>query len=100
MILKDFFTMVQKYQGRSDSQIESDWLYINSPANLGPGDWQYYHDCWIVDGKHEWDFETQHRVNQRYMKGWSTKDPFAFDNQPVYTAIKPQPKKERRILNA
>ena len=96
MILKDFFTMVQKYQGKSDSQIESDWLIITSGP--GPSDWQYYHICWFGDGAHEWDFETQERVNQRYMKGWITKDPFAFDNQPVYTAVKP--KKERRILNA
>ena len=97
MILKDFFTMVQKYQGKSDSQIESDWLVIITGP--GTGDWEYYRTCWIVDGEYEWNFETQNRVNQRYMKGWSTKDPFAWDIH-ASTEVKIKPKKERRILNA
>jgi hypothetical protein len=92
--------MVQKYQGKSDSQIESDWTIIIN-GQPGPGDWQYYHDCWFVDGEYPWDNEVQTRVNARYMKGWSTKDPFAIDHQPGESYAKPiKPRKERRILNA
>ena len=103
MILKDFFTMVQKYQGKNQSQIDEDWTFIDNGP--GPGDWQYYHDCWLVDGEHEWDYETQNRVTQRYTKGWSTKNPFAFDhgvNYSTVTQAKAQAKQRpyRRILNA
>lgn len=99
MILKDFFTMVHTYLGKSAAQIEEDWKILCNPNGPGSGDWQYYHDCWVVDGEHEWDYETQNRVNQRYMKGWTTKDPFAFDHQPDYYP-KPKPRPTRRILNA
>ena len=101
MILKDFFTMVHKYLGKSAAHIEQEWNLINSATSAGPGDSQYHHDCWLVDGEHEWDYETQNRVKQRYMKGWSTKDPFAIDHQESYypkPQVKPRP--SRRILNA
>lgn len=87
--------MVQKYQGKSDSQIESDWLILTTGP--GTGDWQYYRDCWVVDGELPWDGVVQQRVNARYMNGWSTKNPFAFDK---YQSVAVKPKKERRILNA
>lgn len=103
MILKDFFTMVQKYQGKSDSQIESDWLILTTGP--GTGDWQYYRDCWVVDGELPWDGVVQQRVNARYMKGWSTKDPFAYDHDVNYSTVtqakaQAKPRPTRRILNA
>ena len=101
MILKDFFTMVHTYQGKSAAQIEQDWNIICNPNGPGTGDWQYYHDCWLVDGEHPWDGVVQQRVNSRYMKGWSTKDPFAYDHQENYypkQQVKQRP--ARRILNA
>lgn len=92
MILKDFFTMVLTYQGKSEAQIEVEWSLLN-----GTGDWQYYHDCWLVDGEYPWDGVVQQRVNARYMKGWHTKDPFAYGHQEI---AKPKPRPTRRILNA
>lgn len=101
MILKDFFTMVHTYQGKSAAYIEEDWKILCNPYGPGPGDWQYYHDCWIVDGAHPWDGVVQQRVNQRYMKGWYTKDLFAYDHQEKHSAVaKPKPRPTRRILNA
>lgn len=94
MTLKEYFTMVQQYQGKSESQIETDWNILGNTASLA--DWGYYHLCWIVDGEHPWDFDTQQRVNQRYQKGWSTKDPYAID----YVGEPVPKRKERRILNA
>jgi len=97
MTLKEFFTMVHTYQGKTPATIENDWNILNSTT--GPGDWEYYFKCWLVDGEHPWDNEVQQRVNNRYMKGWSTKDPYAIDHQPDCYP-KPKPRKERRILNA
>ena len=98
MTLKEFFTMVHTYLGKSLATIESDWNIIH--ATYGPNDWEYYQLCWVVDGQHPWDNEVQNRVNQRYMKGWTTKDPFAIDQQPGYYPKPSKPRKERRILNA
>lgn len=101
MILKDFFTMVHTYLGKSAAQIEQDWNIICNPNGFGTGDWQYYHDCWVVDGEHPWDGVVQKRVNARYMTGWHTKDPFAYDHQEMHSAVaKPKPRPTRRILNA
>ena len=96
MILKDFFTMVQKYQGKSPNQIEADWQIVLTNTS----EWQFYHECWVVDGELPWDGVVQQRVNARYMKGWATKDPFAYDHQEMYSAVaKPKPRPTRRILN-
>lgn len=97
MILKDFFTMVHTYQGNPAAQIEEAWNIICSPNGPGTGDWQYYHDCWVVDGEHPWDGVVQQRVNARYTKGCHTKDPFAYDHQEI---AKPKQRPARRILNA
>lgn len=97
MTLKEFFTMVHTYQGKSLAIIQQDWDMLIASGNLEH--WEYYQSCWFVDGEKEWDNEVQLRVNQRYLKGWSTKDPFAIDHQPDYYP-KPKPRKERRILNA
>jgi len=98
--LKEFFTMVSLYQGRPLNIIEQDWAIINNPTGPGTADWQYYFTCWIVDGSHPWDNEVQSRVNNRYIKGWPTKDPFAIDHQSDYYPKPSKPRKERRILNA
>lgn len=101
MILKDFFTMVHTYQGKSAAQIEQDWNIICSPNGPGTGDWQYYRECWIVDGEKPWDYEVQTRVHARYRKGWSTKDPFAFDHGVNYSTVtQAKQRPYRRILNA
>lgn len=97
MILKDFFTMVQTYQGKSAAIIEEDWKILCNPSGPGTGDWQFYRECWAVDGEYEWDGEVQQRVNARYTKGWHTKDPFAYGHQEI---AKPKPRPTRRILNA
>jgi len=98
--LKEFFTMVHTYQGKSLNIIEQDWAFINNATGPGTADWQYYFTCWVVDGQHPWDYEVQNRVSQRYMKGWTTKDPFAIDHQPCYYPKPSKPRKERRILNS
>lgn len=87
--------MVQQYAGKSESQINTDWSILNAGNSLA--DWEYYHLCWIVDGEHPWDFDTQQRVNNRYLKGWSTKDPYAIDH--VWEPVPTPKRKERRILN-
>lgn len=74
--------------------IDLDWAFIQSHDLLA--DWQFYHDCWFVDGEKLWDAQTKTRVNKRYMAGQSTKDPFAFDE---HQSVAVKPKKERRILN-
>lgn len=88
--------MVQQETGMAPVNIDLDWAFIQSHDLLA--DWQFYHDCWFVDGEKLWDAQTKTRVNKRYMAGQATKDPFAIDNQPLYTSVKL--KKERRILNA
>ena len=83
MILKDFFTMVHKYLGKSAAHIEQEWNLINSATSAGPGDWQYYHDSFSEE-------------NTKVLK-----DPFAIDHQESYypkPQVKPRP--SRRILNA
>lgn len=101
MILKDFFTMVQTYQGISATQIEQNWNFLCGPNGPSTGDWQYYRDCWVVDGELPWDGVVQQRVNARYMKGWTTKDPFAFDHDVNYSTVaQAKQRPARRILNA
>lgn len=80
--------------------IALDWIKIQSHGSLA--DWQFYHDCWFVDGENPWNEQTKIRVNKRYMAGQATKDPFVIDNNPpvMYTVNPQQPKRERRILNA
>ena len=93
--------MVLMYQGKSAAQIEQDWKILCNPNGPGTGDWQYYHDCWIVDGEKPWDGVVQQRVNARYMKGWSTKDPFAYDHDVNYSTVaQAKQRPARRILNA
>ena len=93
--------MVLMYQGKSAAQIEQDWKILCNPNGPGTGDWQYYHDCWIVDGEKPWDSVVQQRVNARYMKGWSTKDPFAYDHDVNYSTVaQAKQRPARRILNA